>query len=271
MPQPIEYWHRLQGRVAIVSGAGSQAGGCGIGSAIAYVFAREGARVCLVDLDTQRAEQTRRLIAADGGESFVCAADVTRSAECERVVAAALERYGALDVLVNNVGMASGATRLDQLDEHAWQRMFDVNLKSALLMSKAALRPLMAAGGGSIVNIASIAGVRAYGTLGYGPSKAAMIALTRELAVVHGRDGIRANAIAPGHLHTPFAASLLPPEARERRRRIAPLGVEGDAWDIATAALFFASAESRFITGACLAVDGGVSETGPMKAAEFLQ
>lgn len=271
MPQPTEYWHRLSGRVAIVSGAGSQGEGFGIGRAIAYLFAREGARVCLVDLDARRAEETQRLIAADGGESFVCAADVTRGEECERVVASTLERYGTLAVLVNNVGMASGTTRLEQLDERAWQSMFDVNLKSALLMSKAALRPFMAAGGGSIVNISSIAGVRAHGTLGYGPSKAAMIALTRELAVVHGRDGIRANAIAPGHLHTPFASSLLPPEARERRRRIAPLGIEGDAWDVATAALFFASAESRFITGACLAVDGGVTEIGPMKAAEFLQ
>lgn len=271
MPQPTEYWHRLHGRVAIVSGAGSQGEGFGIGRAIAYLFAREGARVCLVDLDAQRAEETRRLIAADHGESFVCAADVTRNEECERIVAATLERYGALNVLVNNVGLASGAVGLEQLDERAWQRMFDVNLKSALLMSKAALGPFIAAAGGSIINIASIAGIRAHGALGYGPSKAAMIALTRELAVLHGRDGIRANAIAPGHLYTPLAANLLPAEARERRRRIAPLGIEGDAWDVATAALFLASAESRFITGACLAVDGGVTEIGPMKAAEFLQ
>ena len=270
MPRPTEFWQRLRGRTAIVTGAGTQGPGYGTGRAIACVFAREGARVCLVDLDAGRAEETRRLIADDGGEAFVCAADVTVGTDCQRVVAATLERYGSLDVLVNNVGIASGAVRIEQVEEAAWQRMFDVNLKSAMLMSRAAIGALVACGSGAIVNIASIAGVRAHGALAYGPSKAAMIAFTRELAVVHGRDGIRANVIAPGHIFTPLVEGLLPASLRERRRLIGPLGVEGDAWDVASAALFLASAEARFITGVCLAVDGGVTEIGPSKAVEFL-
>jgi len=271
VPQPQIFWRRLTGKRALVTGAGTQGEGVGTGKAIAYLFAREGARVCLVDQDETRARATERMIAADGGESMLCAADVTRFEDCERAVAATVERYGGLDILVNNVGIASGGTRLDKLQESDWQRLFDVNLKSAFLMSKAALPHLIACGAGAIVNIASIAGVRAHGSLAYGPSKAAMIALTRELAVIHGRDGIRANVIAPGHIYTPLAAGLLGEQARARRRAIAPLGLEGDAWDIASAALFLASPEARFISGVCLAVDGGVTETGPSKAAEFLQ
>ena len=267
MPQPTQYWQRLAGKVAIVTGAGSQGDGVGTGKAMACVFAREGARVCLVDLDRDRAEATRSMIHADGGEAFVCAADVTEPQACANVVAATAERYGRLDVLVNTVGFGAGASRLEALPDALWDRVMSVNLKSAMLMSKHALPQLIAARG-NIVNIASSAGLRAHGAVAYGPSKAALIALSRELAVMYGRDGVRANTIAPGHLFTPLVEQFVDAAGRDRRRRIAPLGIEGDAWDVAAAALFLASDEARFITGVCLPVDGGVNEVAALTALE---
>ena len=268
MPQPQHYRQRLTGRIAIVTGAGSQGSdelGVGTGKAIAIVFAGEGARVCLVDREPERAERTRQLIAAAGGEAFVSAADVTLDADCRRVVAETTARFGAPHILVNNVGIAAGGGLTD-FDETTWQRVMDVNLKSAILMSRYVVGPMAAQGGGAIVNIASIAGIRRYGALAYGPSKAAMIALTGEMAVLHGRDRIRANSIAPGHVFTPMSMGLLGDEARAERRKAGPLGIEGDAWDVAAAALFLASDEARFITGVCIPVDGGVVETGSLVA-----
>src|SRR5687768_15662633 len=182
MPQPTEFRNRLTGKVAIVTGAGSQGNGVGTGKAIAVLFAREGAKVCLVDLEPGRADATRKLIEDAGGEAFVCAADVTSSGECARVVAATLERFGRLDVLVNNVGIGVSGGRVEQLDEALWDKVMDINLKSAVLMCKHALPALIAARG-SVVNIASIAALRAHGGgVAYGASKAGMIALTNELA-----------------------------------------------------------------------------------------
>jgi NAD(P)-dependent dehydrogenase (short-subunit alcohol dehydrogenase family) len=269
MPQPTQYRQRLAGKVAIVTGAGSQSDGVGTGKAIAHLFAREGASVCLVDLQPERAEVTHRMIAEAGGQAFVCAADVTDPAACASVVAAVLERHGRLDVLVNNVGYGAGGGRLEALPVELWQRVLDVNLKSAVLMSQAAIGALLAARG-NIVNIASSAGLRAHGGAAYGPSKAAVIALSRELAVMYGREGLRANTIAPGHLFTPLVEAFIDPAGRERRRRIAPLAIEGDAWDVAAAALFLASDEARFITAQCLSVDGGVGEVAALSALEML-
>ncbi|CAN7486818.1 MULTISPECIES: SDR family NAD(P)-dependent oxidoreductase [unclassified Variovorax] len=269
MPRPSRHLQRLAGKVAIVTGAGSQGDGVGTGKAMAYVFAREGARVALVDLDAERAEITRRMIAGDGGDAFVCAADVTEVDGCRRVVAATLERYGCLDVLVNNVGHGAGGGRLEALPDGLWQRVLDVNLKSAVLMTQQAITHLVASRG-NVVNIASTAGLRAHGGAAYGPSKAAVVAFSRELAVMYGRDGVRANTIAPGHLFTPLVEQFIDAAGRERRRRIAPLGIEGDAWDVAAAALFLASEEARFITGACLPVDGGVGEVAALAALEMI-
>ncbi len=266
MPQPTEFRNRLTGKAAIVTGAGSQGNGVGTGKAIALLFAREGAKVCLVDLEPGRADATRKLIEDAGGEAFVCAADVTSSGDCARVVAATLERFGRLDVLVNNVGIGVSGGRVEQLDEALWDKVMDINLKSAVLMCKHALPALIAAHG-SIVNIASVAALRAHGGgVAYGASKAGMIALTNELAVMYGRDGVRANVVAPGHIFTPLVEGMLDQKARDTRRQIAPLGIEGDAWDIAAATLFLASDEARFITAACLPVDGGVAEIGALSA-----
>jgi len=270
MPQPAQYWQRLAGKVAIVTGAGSQGNGVGTGKAMAYVFAREGARVCLVDLERERAEVTRAMIAEAGGEAFVCAADVTDGKACAQVVAQTLARYGRLDVLVNNVGYGAGGGRLEDLPDELWDRVLAVNLKSAVLMSKHAV-PHLVASRGAFVHIASSAGLRAHAGAAYGPSKAALIALSRELAVMYGRDGVRSNTIAPGHLFTPLVEKLIDEPGRQRRRLIAPLGVEGDAWDVAAAALFLASDEARFITGVCLLVDGGVNEVAALTALEMLE
>jgi NAD(P)-dependent dehydrogenase (short-subunit alcohol dehydrogenase family) len=269
MPKPERYRARLTGKVAIVTGAGSQGEGVGIGKAIAAVFAGEGARTCLVDVDAGRVEATRSLVAAEGGEAFVTVADVTRASDCERVVAETVARYGGVDILVNNVGTAAGPRRLEDFDEAAWDQVIAVNLKSALFMAKSAL-PSLGRGGGAIVNVSSIAGVRAYGTLAYGPSKAAMNSLTAELALICGPLGIRVNTVAPGHVMTPLAMGLLGESARERRRRAGPLAIEGDAWDVALAALFLASDDARFITGVNLPVDGGVIELGSLAAYELL-
>lgn len=268
MPKPLVYRGRLQGKIAIVTGAGSQGEGDGVGTgkAIAILFAGEGAKICLVDRDAARAEATRKIITAEGGEAFIAAGDVTKDADCAAVVRETITRLGGVDILINNVGIAAGGGRLDALDEDEWDRVMAVNLKSAVLMSRHAIPEMARRGGGSIVNIASIAALRAFGGVSYGPSKAGMIALSRELAVMYGAEGIRANTICPGHIFTPLSEGLLGEDARAARRKAGPLGLEGDAWDVAAASLFFASDEARFITATCLAVDGGVTETGSLTA-----
>lgn len=265
MPEPRHYLNKLSGRTAIVTGAGTQGDGIGTGQAIAVVLAGDGATVCLVDRDADRAEATRRRIADAGGKAFVVVGDVTDNDDCRRFVEQGVAQTGRLDILVNNVGISTPVA-LDDADEAAWNQVIDVNLKGAMLMIRHAVPAMKAAGGGSIVNISSIAGVRAHGSIAYGPSKAALAALAREIAVMHGRDGIRANTVAPGHIMTPHAMHVLPSNVRTLRREIGPLGIEGDAWDIAQAVAFLASDEARFITGTVLPVDGGVTEIGPIPA-----
>jgi NAD(P)-dependent dehydrogenase (short-subunit alcohol dehydrogenase family) len=179
------------------------------------------------------------------------------------MVRTAVERFGRLDIRVNNVGVSRSAPSLVNMDFTDWSRVLE-NLKSAVAMSSFAIEPMKAAGGGAIVNVASIAGIEAYGGAAYGPSKAAMIAFTRETALMHGRDGVRANVVAPGHVYTPHVGAMLTDDLRAARRSVGPLGIEGDGWDVAEAVLFLASDAARFITGALLPVDGGVSEIGPM-------
>jgi len=268
---PKTFLGRLEGRSAIVTGAGAKGQGFGTGRAMAVLFAGEGAKVCLVDRDREAAEGTLHFIEQIGGEAFIATGDVTDAGDCARFVAESAERFGGPDVLVNNVGIASGSFQLDGLDMADWDHVLDTNLKSAVLMARAVVPAMRERGGGAILNIVSIAGMLGYGALSYGASKAAMIQLTRDIAVAHGRDGIRVNAIAPGHIYTPLVEGLLSPELRAARRKAGPLGVEGDAWDIAHAALFLASDEARFITGSCLPVDGGVTVTGSTEAARMIQ
>jgi NAD(P)-dependent dehydrogenase (short-subunit alcohol dehydrogenase family) len=270
MPQPTRFNATLAGKTAIVTGAGTEGEGVGIGRATAIVLAGEGARVCLVDRQAVAAEETRKKIESLGGEAFVSAGDVTARDDCSRFVAETVRRYGRLDILVNNVGVATPVP-LDAPDEDAWTRVLNVNLTSAMLMCRCAIPAMVNNGGGSIINISSIAGIRAHGSIAYGPSKAAMAALAREIAVMYGRQGIRANTVAPGHVLTPLAMSMLPVEARAKRRNVGPLGIEGDAWDVALAVRYLASDEARFVTGVHLPVDGGVTEIGPLAAHALIE
>jgi NAD(P)-dependent dehydrogenase (short-subunit alcohol dehydrogenase family) len=273
LPRPGRHFDRLRGKTALVTGAGcsDDSDHVGTGAAIALAFGAEGAHVCVFDLDPARGERTRRRIAAARGEAIFVKGDVTSAGDCQRAIYTTLSTFGSLQVLVNNVGGNVGGGKLDAIAEPQWRSLLDFNLTSAFLMSKAAAPHLIRNPGSAIVNIASIAGLQALGSPAYGSSKAALIALTHELAAIYGRDGLRVNVIAPGHLHTPLVCGTVNEAGRERRRNIAPLGVEGDAWDVAAAAVFLASDESRFITSVCIPVDGGVTRIGPLAALTLIE
>lgn len=249
---------RLEGKVAIVTGAGSVAEGIGNGRAAAILFAREGARVLLVDREREAAEDTLRAIKDEGGEAAVCEADVTVAADCARMVEDAMTRWGRLDILDNNVGIGGGGSVVE-VDEAAWDRIMRVNVTSMMLASKHAIPAMAAGGGGAIVNISSISALRPKGLTPYSASKGAVIALTKAMAVDHARQGIRVNCIAPGPVFTPMVSGRgMAPELREMRKNASLLKVEGTGWDIGYAALFLVSDEARYITGIVLPVEGGV-------------
>jgi NAD(P)-dependent dehydrogenase (short-subunit alcohol dehydrogenase family) len=249
---------RLEGKVAIVTGAGAAGEGIGNGRAAAILFAREGAKVLLVDRKRELAAATQTMIAAEGGEAVAFEADVTRSDDCRAMVEAAVGRWGKLDILQNNVGIG-GAGRAPDVDEALWDRVLRVNVTSMMLSAKHAIPAMIASGGGAIVNISSIAALRPRGLTPYATSKGAVEALTRGLAADHARDSIRVNCIEPGPVFTPMVyAAGMSDEMRERRRRASPLGIEGTGWDIAHASLFLVTDEARYITGVVLPVDGGV-------------
>jgi NAD(P)-dependent dehydrogenase (short-subunit alcohol dehydrogenase family) len=256
---------RLAGKVAIVTGGGSRAEGIGNGRAAAILFAREGARVLVVDRRKEAAEATHAMIATEGGESAVFPADVTRSDECRAMVDEAVRRWGRLDILDNNVGIESRGTVVEE-SEAQWTRVMEVNVTSMMLTGKHAVPAMAKTGGGAIVNISSISALRPRGLTAYSASKGAVIALTRAMAIDHAAQGIRVNCIAPGPVYTPMVyASGMSDEVRERRRRASPLGLEGTAWDVAYAALFLVSDEARYITGVLLPVDGGVTIASPSR------
>lgn len=264
---------RLAGKVAIVTGAGSSGPGVGTGKATAILFAQEGAKVLLVDRESEAAEETLADIAAAGGVASVFQADVTSAADCQAMADAAVERYGALHILFNNVGISGPGTPID-VDEALWDRVLDVNLKSMMLTTKYAAPKMFASGGGSIINVSSIVGLRA-GSFGasipYAASKSGIIGMTANMAVHLGRDNIRVNCIAPGHLYTPMVAGRMSEEQRDLRRRAGPLGTEGNAWDIAWANVFLASDEARWISGAVLPIDAGLLAATPLAMFPHLQ
>ncbi|HEY8527072.1 MAG TPA: SDR family oxidoreductase [Acidimicrobiales bacterium] len=265
---------RVAGKVAIVTGAGQVDGpGIGTGKATALLLARHGAEVVLVDREPDRAEETRAEIERAGGRAVAVEADVTRAADGERMVRAALDSFGRLDVLVNNVGVSQPGNVVDT-PEDAWDQMLEVNLKSVYLVSRAAVPAMAATGGGSIVNISSIGALRAIGFAAYSAAKGGMISLSQEMAAAHGPQGIRVNVVVPGSVQTPRtkgASEKLGQDLEQIRRTAAavlPLGgtTRGTGWDVGYAALFFASDESSWITGQVLAADGGASVTLPAVA-----
>jgi NAD(P)-dependent dehydrogenase (short-subunit alcohol dehydrogenase family) len=258
---------RLAGKVAIVVGAGQTPGATiGNGRATALRFAQEGARLFLVDRRLDSARETARLIEEAGGAATCFEADVTREENCAALVAACVDRYGRVDILHNNVGIGRGDAGPTQIAEAAWDVIHSTNLKSVVFTCKHALPVMRAQRGGVIVNISSIAAVCSVGIIAYKTSKAALNAYTQSLAIGNGRYNIRANVIMPGLMNTPMAIEGYVAAGRDREALVAernaqvPLNAQmGSGWDVANAALFLASDEARFITGVCLAVDGGQS------------
>jgi NAD(P)-dependent dehydrogenase (short-subunit alcohol dehydrogenase family) len=254
---------RLEGKVALITGAGS-----GIGREASLLFVREGASVVAVDVRLDAAAETVALVAAagppgDGGSTLAVAADVAIAADCEAMVAAAEEAFGRLDVLFNNAGvMLSSDDDALATDEATWDTTMDVNAKGVFLGCKYGIPALRRAGGGSIINTASFVAKVGAATsqVAYTASKGAVLALTRELAVIHAREGIRVNALCPGPLRTELLMKFLDSEAKRRRRLVhIPMGRFGEAAEIAQAALFLASDESSYMTGSEMLVDGGLT------------
>ena len=230
------------------------------------LFAREGARVAIVDRVAAAAHATVQMIADEEGQAFAIEADVTRDQDCRRVVAETIECYGGVDILHNNVGM-TGAGNVVDTDEELWDRVMRVNVKSMMLMAKHAIPVMAARGGGAIVNISSVSAIRPRGLTPYSTSKGAVNALTMAMAIDHAAQGIRVNCIMPGPVYTPMVAMGGMTEAqRQVRAKAAPLGTEGTAWDIGYAAVYLASPEARWVTGQLLCVDGGMTLVGPARS-----
>ncbi len=259
----------FSGKVAIVAGAGAAGDGIGNGRAAAILLARAGAKVLAVDRDLGLAQRTAEMIAAEGGQALAFAADVTDESACRAMVEHALDRFGRLDCLDNNVGIASRGSVVEE-DPAVWRRLMQVNVESMFLTSKYAIPAMIkTAGRGAIVNVASIAALRPRGLTAYSTSKGAVIALTRAMAVDHGPQQIRVNCVAPGPVFTPMvSAEGMSAEARERRRKASVLDMEGSGWDIGLAVRFLLSEQARFITGQTLVVDGGATLVGRPRATD---
>jgi NAD(P)-dependent dehydrogenase (short-subunit alcohol dehydrogenase family) len=259
---------RLQGKVAIVSGAGCVGPGWGNGRAMAVIFAQEGAKVFAADKNLDAMTETLARVRESGGEIAAHQCDATDSADVAKMMEACSARYGRIDILVNNVG-GSAAGGVVELSEERFDAQMDHNLKSAFLGCKHVIPIMIAQGGGAIVNMASASGIRWSGAaqVGYAASKAGVLQLSRVTAVQYAGKGIRVNTVVPGQLHTPMVEARL---AKQRsggdvdallKTRVAriPLGFMGDGRDTAYAALYLASDEARFVTGAEIVVDGGMT------------
>ena len=259
---------RLSGKVAIVVGAGQTPGHTiGNGRATAITYAREGARVLLVDARLKSAEETESMITGDGGIASSFEADATDQAACNAMAEACIDRYGRIDILHNNVGIGDGDTGVTRMQEENWDKILGVNMKSVWMPSKSVVPIMRGQRSGSIINISSIAAVCAVGILAYKTSKAGVNAITHQMAVGNAQYGVRVNCIMPGLMDTPMAIEGISKARRMSREKLrderdaaVPLNSKmGTGWDIAHASLFLASDESKFITGVLLPVDGGQS------------
>ena len=261
---------RLKDRVAIVTGAGSILAGTGNGKATAIVFAREGAKILAADYKLEAAEETKKLIEQEGGTCISCYADVSSASDCQKMIETCIEKFGRVDILHNNVGMG-GYDGPVELAEEIWDKTMAINLKSMFLTCKYALPYMEKQGSGVIINISSLSAIRCQPApaLAYSVSKAGVIALTREVAIQYADKGIRCNAILPGLMKTPMVEYYNPDAYGDgsvelmwqRRDAMSPTGKQGESWDVAYAALFLASDDSKYITGTTLLVDGGLAQT----------
>lgn len=253
---------RLDGRVALVSG-----GGGGIGAAIAVTLAQAGAKIAIGDRDQQRLDGTAQRVGAAGAECVAFAADVTREADAERLVAAAVDRFGRLDIIVNAVGGGAGKVLYDAQDypREAWDWIMELNLRSTLVATQPAVRAMIAGGqGGRVLNLSSVRGQLAIplGYAAYVASKGAINALTRQWATEWARYGITVNAIAPTFTATPNSMKFLgDPDFKSNLVNRIPMGRSAETGDLVGAALFFVSAASSFVTGQVLTIDGGLTAT----------
>ena len=261
---------RLKGKVAIVTGAGSIGPGWGNGKATAVLFAREGAKVLAADINFAAAEETKGIIEQEGGQCAACKTNVTKADEVRAMVDFCIERYGRIDVLHNNVGIVEVGGCVEASEE-SWDRVNDVNLKSMFLTCKYVLPHMEKQGGGAIVNISSVAGIRWLGVpyVSYSATKGAINQLTQSIAIQYARKNIRANSILPGFMNTPMVAHSLTgaysdgdvEKMIQIRDNLCPMGKMGDAWDVAYAALFLASDEAKYVTATQLVVDGGLTSS----------
>lgn len=259
---------RLSDKVALITGAGSIGPGWGNGKATSVLFAREGARVVCVDINPAAAEETRSIIEDEGGEAIALTCDVSKKDQVDAMAQAAVDRFGRIDILHNNVGIAVVGGPVE-IEEDAWDRVTDVNLKSLFLVCKAILPIMEAQGGGSIVNTSSIAGIRHTGVdyITYSTTKGAIIPFSRSIAMQYASKGIRSNCILPGLMDTPMIYAGLQDaysggdmdRMRQIRNAQCPTGKMGDAWDVANAALFLASDESKYVNATEIVVDGGLT------------
>ena len=265
---------RLKGKVAFVTGAGSVGPGWGNGKATAVLFAREGAYVVACDIDQSAADETAALIHGEGGIALALQGDVTSSDQVEGMVARAIERFGSIDILHNNVGTLALGGPVETTQD-SWDRVMKINVTSMFLTCKHVLPGMIERQSGAIDNVSSIVADTSVGPhyISYSSSKAAVNQFTRAIAIQHAPDGIRANAIMPGLMRTPMVEKTLGAgmskheveEMLRRRDSICPTGRMGDAWDVAKAALFLASDDADYVTGQILAVDGGLT----LKSAAF--
>jgi len=254
----------LTEKVALVTGAGSRvADGIGNGRAAAIMLAREGARVALLDSDVAAAEATHEMIVKEGGASLVIATDVTDPKSCEEAVTKAVAAWGRVDILVNNVGVGGPAGSAVDLDLEQWDRAMRINVTSMMLMARYAIPEMRKQKGGSIVNIASVAGLRGgHPGLLYPTSKGAVVNMTRAMAAHHGKEGIRVNCIAPGMVYTPMVYARgngMSANLREERRKRSLLQTEGTGWDIGRGVLYLCSDLAQWVTGVILPVDAGAT------------
>jgi NAD(P)-dependent dehydrogenase (short-subunit alcohol dehydrogenase family) len=257
LDQPAE--RSLQGRVAIVTGAGTQGEGIGNGRAAAILLARDGARVGLIDRNLANVEQTRLMIEREGGTARVLTCDVSQPTECAAAIEDAFATWGRIDILVNNVGIGGPPGTAVDLELEAWDEALRINVTSMMLMARYAIPKMRLLGAGSIINIASVAGMLGgHPGLLYPTSKGAVINLTRAMAAQHGAEGIRVNCVAPGMVYTPMVYGKgMSEEKRRLRHSRSLLPTEGSGWDVGHAVRFLAGDEARWVTGVLFPVDGG--------------